>query len=279
MIEENNQTPTEEQTQPTVSTLPAFTFGPNVQLRPIKGLRLEQTEDSQRLQLALQGKKILVGLDALKARGVRGKAASSYPNVFYGEGLVDENGYLTRDFYNTDDTSDAVSVLANMTPSQRMQWAQEAKRVGLYGEASPSAAISSRGDSFSSTDENVMRMYLFAANQKQQTASAFLQTIKGYATVQTGGGAAPMVTSPEDIGYYLNQASLSMTGKPMTKALAKQLVDQYQQMQRQAAASRVSAPSLGVFAQNAVTQQQPNQVAGGMVGKAIQLAFQALTGR
>lgn len=277
MSEQDNQSNTQEQPTPT-QVVPAF--GSNIQLRPIKGLRLEQTEDSQRLQLALQNKTILTGLDALRARGVRGKAASSYPDVFYGQGLVDENGYLARDFYDTDDTTDAKYVLTNMSPQQRIQWAAEAKRVGLYGESQPSASISTRGESFNSTDENVMRMYLFEANGKQQTALAFLETIKGYATVQTGSTKlAPMVSSPEDIGYYLNQASLSMTGKPMTKAAAKQMIEQYQQLQRQAEASRVAAPSLGVFAQSAVAKQQPTQVAGNMVGKAIQLAFQALSGR
>lgn len=277
------QPPTEP--QPT-GTKPVYTFGPNVQLRQIKGFRLPgegqpASEDSARLQLALTSGKILTGIDALRARGVRGRAASSQGGtVFYGEGLVDQNGYLARDFYNVEDNVDAATVLANMKPSERQQWAAEAKRVGLYVNTEPSSVILARGESYNTTDENAMRLFLQEANFNQVTAKAMLQKMSNYASVDTGDKrVAPMVSSPEDIGYYLNQTALSMTGKPMTKALAKQLIEQYQQLERQAATSRVSAPSKAVFAQSAISKQQPDQVAGNAVGKAIQLAFQTLAGR
>lgn len=270
----NNQQPSEETAPP--ATRPAFSFGANVQLRPIKGVR----GDAQ-LNASIQSGQILTGLDALRARGVRGRAASSFPNVFYGQGLVDENGYLARTFYN-EDSAEAATVLGNMKPSDRQKWAAEAKRIGLYGSNDPSAAIVARGESFTSADENAMMLFLREANFNQLTVKAMMLKVAGYSSVVTEKATAkvaPMVSSPEDIGYYLNQMSLSMTGKPMTKALAKQLIEQYQQMERTAATSRVSAPSKTVFAQSAVEKAQPGQVAGNAVGKAIQLAFAALAGK
>lgn len=224
---------------------------------------------------------LFLGEDALRKRGVPFGGGPLGQNYFYGQALLDENGVIQRVSYNEDDlNTEAQTVLGNMTSEMRKQWAREAKRVGFYGNNNPSPIILSRGDAFNSTDVNAMELFLFSANRKNQTASAFLQTVGGFASVQTGTTrVAPVVSSPEDIGYYLNQTSLSMTGKPMTKAIAKQLIEQYQKMEREAATSRVSAPSKSVFAESAVKKRLPEETAGYAVGKAIQLAFQALAGR
>lgn len=241
------------------------------------------TQEQADLRRAIEGDNptIFVGEAALRKRGVPMGGGPMLQNYFYGQGLLDENGVLQRVSYNEADlNTEAQTVLGNMTPEMRKQWAREAKRVGFYGNNNPSPIILSRGDAFVSTDVNAMELFLFSANRKNQTVSAFLQTVGGFASVQTGTTrVAPVVSSPEDIGYYLNQTSLSMTGKPMTKAIAKQLIEQYQKMEREAATSRVSAPSKSVFAESAVKKRLPDETAGYAVGKAIQLAFQALAGR
>lgn len=241
------------------------------------------TQEQADLRRAIEGDNptIFVGEAALRKRGVPMGGGPMLQNYFYGQGLLDENGVLQRVSYNEADlNTEAQTVLGNMTSEMRKQWAREAKRVGFYGNNNPSPIILSRGDAFNSTDVNAMELFLFSANRKNQTVSAFLQTVGGFASVQTGTTrVAPVVSSPEDIGYYLNQTSLSMTGKPMTKAIAKQLIEQYQKMEREAATSRVSAPSKSVFAESAVKKRLPDETAGYAVGKAIQLAFQALAGR
>lgn len=257
-------------TQQTVDTTPAFPIE-NYTLRPITGVSSDQT-----LQAQITAGNIKVGIEALRAKGVRGRAASSYPNAFYGPGLVDENGQLARVEYVPE--VDASVVLSNMKPNDRIRWANEVKRAtAIYGSSDPDV-IKLKGEAFTSKDETAMQLFMQIANTNGLTVSAMIEKLGSYATVATPTGKKVEVSSPEDIGYYLNQASLKLTGKPMTKAMANEMIAQFQQRERQAAAQGVSAPSASVATQSMVAKAKPEEAAGYSVGKAIELAFRALAG-
>lgn len=265
----------EDQNQ-TVDTTPVFPVADYITLRPIIGVEQGQTPELIALDATIKSGQIKVGLDALKAKGVRGRAASTYPNVFYGPGLVNEKGNLARLEYTPE--IDAATVLGNMKPSDRIRWANEVKRAtAIYGSSDPDI-LKLNGEAFTSKDENAMQLFLQIANSNQLTAMAMLEKLKTYSTVASSPGKAVQVSSPEDIGYYLNQASLRLTGKPITKAMADRMIAQFQQRERQAAAQNVDAPNIQVASQSMISQAKPEQTAGYSVGKAIEIAFRALAG-
>jgi hypothetical protein len=259
------------------STTPVFPIADYITLRPVQGISMGNTQESLALDAAIKTGQIKVGIDALRAKGVRGRAASSYPQVFYGPGLVNEQGYLARLQYEPD--TEAATVLSNMTPGQRIRWANEVKRAtSIYGSSDPDV-IKLKGEAFTTKDETAMQLFLQIANTNQLTANAMLEKLSTYASIEQVGGKAVQVSSPEDIGYYLNQASLKLTGKPMTKAMADRMIADFQQRERQAAAQNVDAPSASVATQSMVAKTKPEETAGYTVGKAIELAFRALAGQ
>lgn len=267
----------EQNPQPTTDTTPIFPIGDYITLRPVKGIAVGNTPESVALNAALQSGQIKTGIDALRAKGVRGRAASSYPNVFYGPGLVNEQGFLARLEYTPE--VDAGTVLANMKPGDRIRWANEVKRAtAIYGSSDPDI-IKLKGEAYTSKDETAMQLFLQMANTNQLTVPAMLAKLGSYATIATPTGKAVQVSSPEDIGYYLNQASLKLTGKPMTKQMAERMITEFQQKERQAAAQNVDAPNASVATQSMVAKAKPEETAGYSVGKAIELAFRALAGR
>lgn len=267
----------DKNTQTSNTTAPIFPLADYITLRPVKGIAAGNTPEFLALDAAIKTGQIKVGIDALRAKGVRGRAASSYPQVFYGAGLVNEQGFLARLEY--DPSSDAATVLSNMKPSDRIRWANEVKRgTAIYGSGDPDV-IKLKGEAFTSKDENAMQLFLQMSNSNQLTVMAMLEKLGSYSTIATSTGTSVRVSSPEDIGYYLNQASLRLTGKPMTQAMAERMITEYQQRERQAAASNVSAPSATVATQSMVAKARPEETAGYSVGKAIELAFQALAGR
>jgi hypothetical protein len=265
-----------ENQQQTNTTTPIFPIADYITLRPVKGIAVGRSPEFTALDAAIKSGQIKVGLDALKAKGVRGRAASSYPQVFYGPGLINEQGFLARLEYTPD--ADAATVLSNMKPSERIRWANEVKRgTQIYGSGDPDV-IKLKGEAFTSKDENAMQLFLQMANSNQLTAAAMLEKLGSYASIATTTGRAVQVSSPEDIGYYLNQASLKLTGKTMTKEMAERMITEFQQKERQAAAGNVDAPSASVATQSMVSKARPEETAGYSVGKAIELAFRALAG-
>lgn len=265
-----SDTSQDQQTQP-VDTTPAFPIE-KYTLRPITGVSNDVT-----LQAQITAGNIKTGIEALKIKGVKGRAASTYPNVFYGPGLVDEKGQLARVEYVPE--VDASVVLSDMKPSERIRWANEVKRAtAIYGSADPDV-IKLKGEAFTSKDETAMQLFMQIANTNGLTVSAMIEKLGSYATVATPTGKAVQVSSPEDIGYYLNQASLKLTGKPITKAMAERMITEFQQRERQAAAQNMDAPSASVTTQSMVAKAKPEETAGYSVGKAIELAFRALAGR
>ena len=270
----SNGTEDTTQTSPTNPPVP-FEIPGYVEGRKVKGVFVEGNPDYQSLKALLDTGEIKTDIEALRAMGVRGRAASSYPSVFYGPGLVNEQGFLARPTY---DAGEGATVLLNMTPSQRLRWANEVKRATeIYGSRDPDL-ISLKGEAFTSQDENAMELFLQIANTNQLTVNAMLEKLSTSASIFRTTGTPVRVSTPEEVGYYLNQASLTLTGKPITKEAADRMYKSFVQMERSNAAKNMDAPNKQVSAQSMVTKANPQEAAAYSVGKAIELAFKRLSG-
>ena len=259
-------------TPETVYEIPGY-----VQERKIKGIALGTGNDSTALQSAIEKGKIKIGPDlgVLRDKGVRGRAASTYQKTFYGEGLINEQGFLARISYSP---GEGETILANMTSSQRIRWANEVKRATeIYGSRDPDL-LSLNGEAFTNQDISAMELFLQISNTNQLTVNAMLEKISTRASIFRTTGTPPRISTPEEVGYFLNQASLTLTGKPITKAEADRMYKSFVQMERSNAAKNMDAPNKQLSAQSMVTKANPQEAAGYSVGKAIELAFRRLSG-
>lgn len=246
-------------------------------LRSSPGKRPQGQDDLESLTDAINTGVIRFGAQAAWTVGQKGSRASMVsPNAFWGEALIDEDGYVVRGLY-TIDADTAEQQLLKLSNDELKVWATQAKRTGFYGSSDPSDLIlNNRG--YANADVSAMANFMRYANNTGLVVRALLLQMSSWSNVSSGTGTTIKVTSPEDIRYYLDQAWLARFGRKPNKQDIDNAVSAIQQREREAAAQKQSSPSVAVMAQKQAEQKNKSEGAAYQLGNAIQLAFKYLGG-
>lgn len=273
--------PTEEQntdqTEVTVPTGGSMVLPQYNRLRPSPGQRPQGQDDMDSLATALQLGVIRFGPQAAWTSGMKGSRASMTPSTsFWGEALVDEDGYVVRGLYDID-ADTAEQQLLKLSSDELKTWATQAKRTGFYGSSDPSGLIlSNRG--YANADVSAMANFMRYANNTGLVVRALLLQMSSWSNVNSGTGTTVKVTAPEDIRYYLDQAWLARFGRKPNKQDIDNAISAIQQREREASAQKQSSPSVAVMAQKQAEGKNKSEGAAYQLGNAIQLAFKYLGG-
>lgn len=246
--------------------------------RTSPGQRPMGQDDLDSLNIAIQSGQILLGQQAAYAAGARGPGgAGRTPSTsFYGEGLIDEDGYLVRGLYDLDSDTAALQ-MGKFSPGELKIWAQQAKRTAYYGNSDPSGLIMN-GRGYTNTDIGAMQNFLRTANQTGFVARALLLQMNSWSSVTPTGGAKVRVTSPEDVRFYLDQAWLTRFGRKPNKSDIDSAISAIQDRERSAFSQSQDSPSVSVLAKAQAEKTDRAEGASYQLGNAIQLAFKYLGG-
>jgi len=264
----------ESQEQTPSSSMVLFNYN---KFRASPGTRPQGQDDVESLNFAVQQGKLLFGQQAATAAGSRGsRSAYAPPTSFFGEALVDEDGYVVRSLYDLDADTAALQ-MAKFSPAELKIWAIQAKRTDYYGNGDPSGLIMN-GRGYSNTDILAMQNFLRTANQTGFVARALLMQMSSWSSITSTGGARVKVTAPEDIRYYLDQAWLSRFGRRPNKSDIDSAISAIQSRERSASAQGESTPSTQVLAKAQAEKTDRSEGASYQLGNAMQLAFKYLGG-
>lgn len=245
--------------------------------RTSPGERPQGQDDLESLILAKQTGQIVTGQQAALASGARGsRSALGSPAAFYGQGLVDEDGYLVRGLYDLDGDTAALQ-MGKFSPAELKIWAQQAKRTDYYGNSDPSGLIMN-GRGYTNTDIGAMQNFLRTANQTGFVARALLLQMNSWSSITSTGGAKVRVTSPEDVRFYLDQAWLTRFGRKPNKSDIDSAISAIQDRERSAFSQSQDSPSVSVLAKAQAEKTDRAEGASYQLGNAIQLAFKYLGG-
>jgi len=209
-----------------------------------------------------------------------GKAGGKFA-TYTGDALVNEKNQLVRPKYGEEDSQiiDAANtalINLNVNPAERLALLQELKRVGFYGNDEISN-ITLSGAGFTADDTQAMARYLVFSQNNFKTWEATLPSLALLPTasaVSSGRRFTPY--SDADMGSYLRELSLALTGEVPSKAKLKKMLQESVAMQRRAFAAGVDTPRIGTIAQSVVSEANPQQKTAYGLGNAISRAFAVL---
>ncbi len=188
--------------------------------------------------------------------------------------LYDDQGRVAGKQYDLTDAFVAARELDRLTTDERIRIANEFKRIGWYGSAKPSQALTS-GIGWSQQDEKVWLQLLDVANNAQRPWKDIIGLIGSWSSAGTGGPTV-RVTSDEDAAAYTREVFLQSLGRMPTRGEMAEAANFIRNRERQAAASGQQIPNAGLIAQTFAEKQDPTSRVVFGLGNAIGLAMQAL---
>jgi hypothetical protein len=175
-------------------------------------------------------------------------------SVYNGQYLVDETGVIRRGQY--DAKNEGLDVLATLAknPLTLKYYQSILKSRGLYGRSKPSDYP------LASSNLSAIQDLLMYANTQGLTYPAALAKLTTEPPVQEGGvGRAVKVTAREDVMAYLDQQSLKILGRKLTRADADRAIAAIQGRERATQLAGVDTPSLSVLAEKQVLKAAPEE--------------------
>ena len=223
-------------------------------------------------------KRIVVGIsDKLdqQQQAALSSQIGKYPGTsamnYSGEYLVDENRLIVRKPYDVSSAgTDVYDELYAMKDGERINVLNLLQSRGFYGTGKASKGVPV------AKDRTAFKEFLGYANSKGYTWQSMLGDLAAAPAVYSGGGSGGTrirVTSSEDIGAYIKQASLDKLGRTMTKDDVDTAIAAIQKQQIDRASSKMDAPSLSVAAEQQVSKLQGNAEKGVQFRKAIDAAM------
>jgi len=209
-----------------------------------------------------------------------GKAGGKFA-TYTGTALVNENAELVRPKYGDEDSqiideANTALINLNVNPRKRLELLQELKRVGFYGNDEISS-ITLSGSGFTADDTQAMARYLVFSQNNFKTWEATFPSLALLPTASAGSSGRRFTPySDADMGSYLRELSLALTGEVPSKAKLKKMLQESIAMQRQAFAAGTDSPSISTVAQSVVSEANPQQQTAYGLGNAISRAFAVL---
>lgn len=185
--------------------------------------------------------------------GIRDRViTTSY--TYTGQNLVDDTGQVARSQYNP--SKEASAELRALPLSERLAWLNEWYDRGIYTYGKPSKT------GLSDADVNAMEQVLMLANGQYgytwKTSAALMR--KDFPGGQGAGvGRKVTVTAPEDITEYLNEASLRLLGRRLTKTDVDKAIRAIQGTELKRGRAGEDVPSLSVLAEAQVEGAAPRE--------------------
>jgi len=201
--------------------------------------------------------------------------------TYTGDALVNEKNQLVRPKYGAEDSeiieaANTALINLNVNPAERLALLQELKRVGFYGNDEISN-ITLSGAGFTADDTQAMARYLVFSQNNFKTWEATLPSLALLPTVPTASSGRRFTPySDADMGSYLRELSLALTGEIPSKAKLKKMLQESVAMQRRAFAAGTDSPSISTVAQSVVSEANPQQQTAYGLGNAISRAFAVL---
>lgn len=175
-------------------------------------------------------------------------------SVYDGTYLVDETGIIRRGQYDAKNESlDVLSTLAK-NPLTLKYYQSIMKSRGLYGSSKPSDYP------LASSNLSAVQDLLMYANTQGLTYTAALAKLTSEPAVQDGGVRKTVkVTAREDVMTYLDQQSLKLLGRKLTRADADKAILAIQERERQTQLAGADTPALSVLAEKQVLKAAPEE--------------------
>ena len=200
------------------------------------------------------------------------------PSYYAGDALTDEFGRLSRGQYDVSSSGfDARNELMylNRKEGATLALLKELKRTDFYGNNDISSlALNNLG--FGPADEMAMIKFLDYSNQRFQTWQAVFPTLGKFTGQTSSSGPKFRPISDADMGSYLQEYALLLTGNKLTKEQLKTLLKESLNVQKAAFSAGQDIPRPSTIAEQVVSQSSPTQAASYGLGNAIGAAFAAL---
>ena len=200
------------------------------------------------------------------------RSATGAQLVYKGDQLINENNDIERPGYAADG-SDIFSEFMAARPEERASMLATAKRLGYYGDQSPSPAAVA-GTGVDGTDRSAIQSLLNFSTSQGRTWRALVKMVDGGAIAVGnlggggGGGQGPSYTY-DDAAADFKQSAFSVLGRAPTKDEITQAVQ----------AIRASKTDPSVSGAKQAAMASPGEAAAYKAGSALNRIFQLMGGR